>query len=58
MNITERYDQYLAKAGDAERQAEMAKDEFTKTTWLRVAAGYRDLAKTYDPRRSDFGWWN
>jgi hypothetical protein len=58
MTIADLYDQYLARAAEANRQAEMATDEFAKSTWLRVAAGYRDLAKTYDPRRSDFGWWN
>jgi len=58
MNIAQRYDQFLAKAGEAERQAEKAEDDFAKSTWLKVAARYRDLAKTYDPRRRDVGWWN
>ena len=58
MNIAERYDQCLAQAREAERQAEKAEDEFGKSAWLRVAAGYRNLAKTYDPRRPDVGWWN
>ena len=58
MTIADRYDQYLDRAEEAKRQAENAADDFARSTWLRVAAGYRDLARIYDPRRPDFGWWN
>ena len=58
MNIADRYDQYLVQAAEAERQAEKAEDDFARSTWLRVAAGYRNLAKMYDPQRPDIGWWN
>ena len=58
MTLAERCDQYLAKAGEAEQQAENAEDEFHRSIWLRVAAGYRDLAKIYDPERPPIGWWN
>lgn len=37
-------DAFLAKAKEAEGQAEKAKDEATKASWLRIAAGYHDLA--------------
>lgn len=34
----------MAKAKDAEEQAEKASDEANKAAWLRIAAGYHDLA--------------
>ncbi len=37
-------EEYLAKAKEAEEQAEKAGDESNKAAWLRIAAGYRDLA--------------
>ena len=42
--LADRHQNYLAKAEEAERQAENAKDDRTRETWLKVAAGYRDLA--------------
>ena len=39
-----RREEYLAKAKEAEEKAEKAKDENDKASWLRVAAGYHDLA--------------
>lgn len=49
---------YLAKAVEAGQQAEKAEEDFARSIWLKVAAGYRDLARIYDPRRPDVGWWN
>ena len=40
----DRYQKYLAKAEEAEKQAEMAEDDRVRQSWLKVAAGYRDLA--------------
>ena len=36
---------YLAKAKAAEEQAEKAVDPVVKSTWERIAKGYRDLAR-------------
>jgi hypothetical protein len=36
---------YLAKARQAEEQAEKVADPVTKSTWERIAKGYRDLAR-------------
>jgi len=38
-------DEYLAKAKDAEDQAAKAPDERSREGWLRIAYGYRDLAR-------------
>ena len=37
-------EEYLAKAKEAEEKAEKAKDEANNASWLRIAAGYHDLA--------------
>jgi hypothetical protein len=39
-----RREEYLAKAKEAEEQAEKVKDEASKASWLRIAAGHHDLA--------------
>jgi len=39
-----RRDEYLAKAKEAESQAEKASGDANKAAWLRIAAGYHDLA--------------
>lgn len=39
------YDDYVALAADAEGMAAEVRDEEHKATWLRIAAGYRDLAR-------------
>jgi hypothetical protein len=44
MSKTSKKDEFLAKAKEAEAQAEKAKDEANKSSWLRIAAGYHDLA--------------
>jgi len=44
MNGKMRKDEFLAKAKEAEDQAEKTKDEAVKASWLRIAAGYHDLA--------------
>jgi hypothetical protein len=49
MSTADRKTQYLAKAKDAEEQAEKAKDELSKSEWLRIAAGYHALAAHQDP---------
>jgi len=46
-----RRDEYLAKAKEAEQQAEKAKDEANKASWLRIAAGYHDLASRNEHQR-------
>jgi hypothetical protein len=44
MATKDRKDEFLAKAKEAEEQAEKVIDESNKATWLRIAAGYHDLA--------------
>ena len=44
MGAKERRAEYLAKAKEAEEQAEKTKDESSKASWLLIAAGYHDLA--------------
>jgi hypothetical protein len=44
MNGTMRKDDFLAKAKEAEAQANKTTDEAAKASWLRIAAGYHDLA--------------
>jgi hypothetical protein len=41
----ERQDEFLAKAKEAEEQAAKAQDERSREGWLRIAFGYRDLAR-------------
>jgi hypothetical protein len=48
MNGKQRQDDYLAKAKEAEDQAEKVTDEAAKASWLRIAAGYHDLAARQD----------
>ena len=36
--------EFLAKAKEAEGRADEAKSESDKASWLRIAAGYHDLA--------------
>jgi hypothetical protein len=44
MAAPDRKAEYVAKAKEAEEQAERTKDEVSKASWLRIAAGYHDLA--------------
>jgi hypothetical protein len=44
MGSKERGVEYLAKARNAEERAEKTADEAAKASWLRIAAGYHDLA--------------
>jgi hypothetical protein len=46
-----RKEEFLAKAKDAEAEAEKAKDENSKASWLRIAAGYHDLAARQEPSK-------
>ena len=50
MSVGDRKAEYIAKAKEAEDQAEKAKDEPTKAAWLRIAAGYHDLASRQGTR--------
>ena len=45
MGAKERQDEFLAKAKEAEEQAAKAPDERSREGWLRIAFGYRDLAR-------------
>jgi len=49
MYYTERRDDYLASADDADKKAALSKDEFIRAGWVRVANGYRDLAEGLAP---------
>lgn len=44
----QRKQEYLAKAKEAEECAGKAKDELSKASWLRIAAGYHDLVARHD----------
>lgn len=44
MSTKQRIDEYLTKAREAEEQASKSNDETAKSAWLRIAAGYHDLA--------------
>jgi hypothetical protein len=50
MTSQQRRAEYLAKAKDAETNAERVKDEDSKAEWLRIAAGYHALAAKEKPR--------
>ncbi len=41
----DRAELYLAKAKQAEEQAQRTTDLLAKSTWERIAKGYRDLAR-------------
>jgi hypothetical protein len=41
----DRAELYLAKAKQAEEQAQRTTDPLAKSTWERIAKGYRDLAR-------------
>ena len=38
------FDEYMAKAEDAQQQAEKAKNQQAQEAWRRIADNYRDLA--------------
>ena len=40
-----RQDGFLAKAQESQDQADKAKDESAKSSWLKIAESYRDLAR-------------
>jgi len=42
--MTDKFDQYLAQAEEAEKKAEKAKAGKAQDFWRRIAANYRDLA--------------
>lgn len=56
MAITDRCREYLTKAEEAEKQAEMAADDHAKDSWLKVASGYRDLANMAQAQHRDRKW--
>ncbi len=39
------YEEYTAKAKEAEAMADQLEDEFLKSSWLNIARGYRELAE-------------
>jgi hypothetical protein len=45
MDRKSKRDEFLAKAKEAEEQAAKAPDERSREGWLRIAYGYRDLAR-------------
>jgi hypothetical protein len=45
MNGKQRKEEFLAKAQEAEQQAEKAKDFMVRESWRRIAESYRDLAR-------------
>jgi len=45
MDQNSKRDEYLAKAKEAEDQAAKSHDERSREGWLRIAYGYRDLAR-------------
>ena len=45
MGAKERRDEYLAKAQDAQNQANLTKDRYEQESWLRIAESYRELAR-------------
>jgi hypothetical protein len=45
MDQQSRQDEFLAKAKEAEEQAAKAADEGSRESWLKIAKGYRDLAR-------------
>jgi hypothetical protein len=49
MSSKQRQDDFLARAKEAEEKAAAAKDESAKSAWLRIAAGYHDLAARHVP---------
>lgn len=49
MSAAHRKAEYLAKAKEAEEQAERVKDQESNASWLRIAAGYHDLAARQEP---------
>jgi hypothetical protein len=52
---TERRDDFIAKAKEAELQAANASDEAMKAAWGRIAAAYYVLARHHDvPISRDF----
>jgi hypothetical protein len=44
MDKAARQESFLSKAKEAEREAAKAKDDEMRAGWLKIAAGYRDLA--------------
>ncbi len=50
------YEDYIAHADEAEGMAERAKDEPAKTSWLKIATGYRELAIMTQHKHREFDW--
>jgi len=49
MTAKNRRAEFLARAKEAEEQAAKSTDEANKSSWLRIAAGYHDLAARQGP---------
>ena len=56
VTTADRYREYLTKAEEAEKQAEMAVDDDAKDSWRKVASRYRDLASMAEAQRRDRSW--
>ena len=48
MGAKKRRDEYLAKAKEAQEQADQVTDRYEKESWLRIAESYRALANRHD----------
>lgn len=51
MTSKQRQDDFTAKAIEAEERAEKTTDEAAKASWLRIAAGYHDLAARQEQQK-------
>jgi uncharacterized alpha-E superfamily protein len=46
MTDKNRQEMFLSRAKDAEEQAAKAQDAISRDQWLKIAAAYRELART------------
>ena len=53
MDVDDEFAEYVARAEEAQSMAERAKDALTKSSWLRIAGGYRELAAVVEHRRRE-----
>lgn len=47
------YEDYVVKAEEAQSKATQTRDAASKSSWLRIAAGYRELAALAEHRRRE-----
>lgn len=53
MAVDNEYEDYVAKAEEAQSMAAEAKDAVSKSSWLRIAGGYRELAVMAEHKRRE-----